>query len=79
MNGAQMLAGQAVIFLIAIGGIVLFSMLMLRFAGPALNRGRAAPARLAYAAASLLCLIGIVASAAGGFLAIAYLLYTAQP
>lgn len=78
MTGWQMLIGQGIIFLLAAGGILLFSILMLRFAGPALSRTRSGVSRAAYAFAALACLAGIVASAAAGFLGIAYLLYIAQ-
>lgn len=78
MTGWQILLGQTAIFLLAVAGIVLFSILALRFGGPALNRTRTARSRAIYGLAAGACLAGIVASAACGFLGIAYLLYIAQ-
>lgn len=80
MTGWQMLAIQGAIFIVAAGGILFFSLLALRAAGPALNRGRRPASRALFGFAVLACIGGILASAAAGFLAIAYLLYIAtQP
>jgi hypothetical protein len=73
-----MLLAQAAIYLLALGGIVLCSILALRFAGPALNPTRTRAQRIGYALAALASLAGVVASAAAGFLGIAALLYIAQ-
>ena len=73
-----MLLAQAAIYLLALGGIVLCSILALRFAGPALNRTRTPAERMAYALATLASIAGIAASAATGFLGVAALLYIAQ-
>ncbi|MGE3249932.1 MAG: hypothetical protein AB7J28_02195 [Hyphomonadaceae bacterium] len=78
MNGLVLLLGQVAIFLLALGGIFLFSVLTLRFAAPALSKARAPLSRAAHGFAALASLAGIVACAAGGFLGIAYLLYIAQ-
>jgi len=67
--------GQALVFLLALAGVVFFSLQALRFAGPALNANRRPKDRAANAAASLACLAGIVASAAGGFYGVGALLY----
>jgi hypothetical protein len=73
-----MLLAQAAIYLVALGGIVFFSFLMLRFAGPALNRTRPRGERLVYGLAALASLAGVAASAAAGFMGVAALLYIAQ-
>jgi hypothetical protein len=78
MSGWQMILVQAAIFLIAVGGIGLFTLLTLRFAGPAMNRNRAPASRALHGLAAAACVCGIVASAALGFGGLAAVLYIAQ-
>lgn len=68
-----------VIFLAGAGGIVGFSLLTLRFVGQAMNAARARDARAMAAVFAALSAGAIAASAAGGFLGIALVLYTTQP
>lgn len=69
---------NTLIFLAAVGGIVLFSLLTLRFAGQAMNGARARRARALAGVYAGLCAGAVAASAAAGFLGISFVLYTAQ-
>ncbi len=69
---------QAMIFILALGGIGLFSILALRAAGPAFSRARPPMARLRAGAATLACIAGVIGSAAAGFWGIGWLMYLAQ-
>lgn len=71
----MLLAGQALVFVLALAGVAFFSLQALRFLGPALNPNRAPRARAAHAVAAAACLAGIVASAAAGFYGVGALLY----
>jgi hypothetical protein len=69
---------QLLLYLAALAGVVAGSLGMILFAGGALNRARPAEMRLRRALYALLCLCGIVASAALGFVGIPAILYYAQ-
>lgn len=72
------LLATTLIYLAALAGIVVCSLGVIFFAGGALNQGRPRAFRLRRATYTLLCLCGIVASAAGGFVGIASVMYYAQ-
>jgi hypothetical protein len=69
---------QFLLYLAALAGVVAGSLGMILFAGGALNRARAPEMRVRRALYALLCLCGIVASAALGFVGIPAILYYAQ-
>ena len=73
-----MLILQFVLYLTALAGVVAGSLGMILFAGGALNGARAPEMRLRRAIYALLCLCGIVASAALGFVGLPAILYYAQ-
>lgn len=73
----MILFAQAFIFLLAFAGVVAGSLGMIFFAGGAMNRARPDAVRLKNAGIALLCLCGIVASAAAGFVGVPALLYFA--
>jgi hypothetical protein len=73
-----MILAQAAIYLLAVGGIALFTVLALRFAGPAFNANRAPASRALNGLIAAACVGGIVASAALGFGGLAAVLYIAQ-
>jgi hypothetical protein len=68
---------QTALFMLALAGIGSCSIAMLYFAGRALSRARSAPLRWRAGALAALCLCGIVASAAAGFVGVPALLYLA--
>jgi hypothetical protein len=68
---------QTALYLLALAGVIAGSFGAIYFAGGALNRARPRPFRLRQAALAALCLCGIVASAALGFVAIPAILYFA--
>lgn len=78
MNGAMLLGINVAIFLAAVAGIIIFSLLALRFAGMAMNGARERRSRAMSGVFAALCAGGIAASAAAGFLGITLVLYTAQ-
>lgn len=73
----MILFAQTTLFLLALAGVAAGSFGALFFAGGALNRARPRPQRLRQAGMAVLCLCGIVASAALGFVAIPAILYFA--
>jgi hypothetical protein len=68
---------QMALYLAALAGVVAGAFGAIFFAGPALNRARPASFRVKKAALAVLCLCGIVASAALGFVGIPAILYFA--
>lgn len=78
MNALVVIIGQVLIFLAALAGIVAGSIMTLNFAAQAQNRVREAGARRRAWVLAGLCLCGIVASAAAGFVGMAALMYFAQ-
>ncbi|MBL8548658.1 MAG: hypothetical protein JNJ73_01640 [Hyphomonadaceae bacterium] len=77
MSGWQMILAQTAIFIAAVGAIVWFSVLTLRFAGPAMSRARVWRSRAWHGLIAALCLAGIVISAALGFVGLAGVQYIA--
>ncbi|MBI1250467.1 MAG: hypothetical protein GC189_03230 [Alphaproteobacteria bacterium] len=75
----MILVGMIVIFLMALAGIALFSVLALRFAGPAVSRANTGQRRALAGLAVASCIGGVIGSAAGGFWGIGWVLYLAQP
>lgn len=69
---------QLLFYLIAIAGVVAGSLGAIFFAGGALNKARPREFRLQRALYAALCVCGIVASAALGFVGIAAIMYFAQ-
>lgn len=72
------LLAQLLVYLLAIVGIVTGALGMLFFAGGALNRARPREYRVRRAVYTVLCVCGIVASAALGFVGMASIMYFAQ-
>jgi hypothetical protein len=72
------LLAQTLLYLIALAGVVAGSIGMIFFAGGALNRARPPGVRLGRAALAALCLCGIVASVALGFVGLPAILYFAS-
>lgn len=64
--------------MLAVGGIVAGSLGAIFFLGGAMNRARPADMRRRRAALAALCVCGIVASAALGFVGVPAILYLAQ-
>jgi hypothetical protein len=73
-----MLLLQLLLYLAAVAGVVVGSLGAIFFAGGALNRARAREYRVRRAIYAALCVCGIVASAALGFVGIAAIVYFAQ-
>lgn len=69
---------QLLVYLAALAGIVLGAIGFLFFAGGAMNRARPRELRIRRGVYAALCLCGIVASAAAGFVGIATIMYFAQ-
>lgn len=69
--------GQVVIFLAALAGIAACSLGMIYFAGRAMNKARPLALRRRDGLIAGASLVGIVASAAAGFVGVALLLYVA--
>jgi hypothetical protein len=69
---------QLVVYLAALAGIVLGALGFIFFMGGALNRARTREIRVRRGIYAALSLCGIVASAAGGFVGIASIMYFAQ-
>ena len=74
----MLLLAQLIVYLLAIAGIVLCSVGVIFFAGGALNQARPREFRIRRGIYTALCLCGIVASAAAGFVGIATIMYFAQ-
>jgi hypothetical protein len=69
---------QTILFMAAVAGVVAGALGMIFFAGGAMNRARPPEMRRRRALLAALCLCGIVASAALGFVGIPAILYLAQ-
>lgn len=69
---------QTMLYMAAVGGIVAGTLGMILFAGGAMNQARPAAMRLRRWGLAALCLCGIVASAALGFVGVPAILYLAQ-
>lgn len=69
---------QSILYMAAVAGIVAGTLGAIFFAGGALNRARPPDMRRRRGVLAALCLCGIVASAALGFVAIPAILYLAQ-
>jgi hypothetical protein len=69
---------QALIYILAVAGVVASSLGMIFFAGGALNRARPRAMRTRRALYAALCMGGIVASAALGFVGLASVMYFAR-
>jgi hypothetical protein len=74
----MILIAQTVLYMAAVGGIVACSLGMIFFMGGAMNRARAPEVKQRRWFLAALCLCGIVASAAFGFVAIPSILYLAS-
>lgn len=74
----MILLAQTALYVLALAGVVVCSLGVLYFAGGALNRARPEPDRLRQGLLAALCLCGIVASAALGFVGIPAILYLAS-
>lgn len=74
----MLLIAQTVLYMAAVGGIVAGSLGFIFFAGGAMNKARPPEMRRRRAVLAALCLCGIVASAALGFVAPPMILYLAQ-
>ena len=69
---------QTMLYMAAVGGIVAGTLAMIFFAGGAMNQARPAAMRMRRWGMAALCLCGIVASAALGFVGVPAILYLAQ-
>ena len=69
---------QTILFMAAVAGVVASTLGLIFFAGGAMNKARPPEMRRRRALLAALCLCGIVASAALGFVAIPAILYLAQ-
>jgi hypothetical protein len=69
---------QTLLFMLACAGIVAGSLGAIFFLGGAMNRARPPEMRRRRAALAALCVCGIVASAALGFVGVPSILYLAQ-
>lgn len=69
---------QTALFMLAVGGIVACTLGLIFFAGGAMNKARPADMRRRRLALAALCLCGIVASAAVGFVGVPSILYLAR-
>ncbi|MBN8606396.1 MAG: hypothetical protein J0L81_05705 [Caulobacterales bacterium] len=69
---------QLLLYLVAVAGVVAGALGMIFFAGGALNRARPREYRVRRAIYAGLCVCGIVASAALGFVGIAAIMYFAK-
>jgi ABC-type cobalamin transport system ATPase subunit len=74
----MLLLAQMFVFLAAFAGVVTGSLGAIYFAGGAMNRAAGAELRRQRAVLAALCVCGIVASAALGFVAILALMYLAS-
>ncbi len=69
---------QTLLYMLAVAGIVAGSLGFLFFAGGAMNQARPADMRRRRGLLAALCVCGIVASAAAGFVGVPTILYLAQ-
>jgi hypothetical protein len=69
---------QTLLYMLAVGGIIAGSLGAIFFLGGAMNQARPADMRRRRAALAALCVCGIVASAALGFVGVPAILYLAQ-
>lgn len=69
---------QTLLFMLAVGGVVAGSLGAIFFLGGAMNRARPPEMRRRRAVFAALCVCGIVASAALGFVGVPAILYLAQ-
>lgn len=69
---------QIAIYLLALAGVAACSMGLIYFAGRAMNRAREPGFRLRQGVIAVLCLCGIVASAAAGFVGVGAIMYWAS-
>lgn len=74
----MILLAQTLLYLGAVAGVVAGSLGAIFFLGGALNRARPAAMRRRRAALAALCVCGMVASAALGFVGVPAILYLAQ-
>ena len=74
----MVLLAQLVLYMAAVGGVAACSLGMIFFAGGAMNRARTPEMRQRRWLLAALCLCGIVASAALGFVGVPAILYLAQ-
>lgn len=74
----MVLLAQFGVFVLALAGILAGAIGALFFAGGALNKARPREFRIRRGGLALLCLCGIVASAATGFVGIGAIMYFAQ-
>ncbi len=74
----MLLIAQMILYLAALAGIVAGALGVIFFAGGALNRARPRSFRTKRALYAALCLCGIVASAALGFVGLPAILYFAS-
>jgi uncharacterized membrane protein YfcA len=72
------LLAQFAVYMLAVAGVVAGSLGLVFFLGGALNRARAREYRVRRTLYAALCLCGIVASAAAGFVGIGAIMYFAQ-
>jgi hypothetical protein len=72
------LLAQTLLYMLAVAGIVAGSLGFLFFAGGAMNKARPPDMRRRRWALAALCVCGIVASAAAGFVGVPMILYLAQ-
>lgn len=73
------LLAQLIVYLAALAGIVASTLGLVLFVGGALNRARPRQMRVQRAIYAALCLCGIVASAAAGFVGIGLIMYFNAP
>lgn len=79
MTGEELvLLAQTLLYMLAVAGIVVGSLGFIFFAGGAMNKARPVAMRWRRWALAGLCLCGIVASAAAGFVGTPLILYLAQ-
>lgn len=72
------LIAQALLYMLAVAGVVAGSLGALFFAGGAMNQARSPDMRRRRAVLAALCVCGIVASAAAGFVGMPVIMYLAQ-
>lgn len=72
------LIAQTLLYMLAVAGVVAGSLGALFFAGGAMNQARPADMRRRRALLAALCVCGIVASAAAGFVGMPVIMYLAQ-
>ena len=73
------LLAQLVVYLAALAGIVASTLGLVLFAGGAMNRARPRAMRIRRSVYAALCLCGIVASAAAGFVGVGLIMYFMGP